>query len=135
VNVLILPLNQDLYALPLADVREVVAAPKVTPLPAAPSGVRGLFNVRGEIVPLLDTGILVEVGPMGEVAYAVVIDTPSGQAGLALTGTPYASRLEEAVGPSETPGALGTYACGDKLAVLLDPQFLLAPARMGTWQA
>jgi len=30
--------------------------PRVTQLPTAPAVVRGVFNLRGDIVPLLDTG-------------------------------------------------------------------------------
>jgi purine-binding chemotaxis protein CheW len=42
------------YALPAADVREVVRAVTVSPLPGAPPIVEGLINVRGVLVPVLD---------------------------------------------------------------------------------
>jgi purine-binding chemotaxis protein CheW len=41
-------------ALPLGDVREVVRAVAVTPLPTAPAIVEGVIDVRGRIVPVLD---------------------------------------------------------------------------------
>ena len=43
---------------PMDWVREVVAAPTLTRLVTAPSIVLGLFNLRGEIVALLDTAAL-----------------------------------------------------------------------------
>jgi purine-binding chemotaxis protein CheW len=42
------------YALPLADVRELVRAVALTPLPQAPAIVEGVINLRGTIVPVLD---------------------------------------------------------------------------------
>lgn len=42
------------FALPVTDVREIVRAVAVTPLPGAPSVVEGIIDVRGELVPVLD---------------------------------------------------------------------------------
>jgi purine-binding chemotaxis protein CheW len=42
------------YGLPAADVREIVRAVSVSPLPGAPPVVEGLINVRGALVPVLD---------------------------------------------------------------------------------
>ncbi len=50
---LLIPVGSDTYALPLEAVREVVVDPRVTELPTSPAVVRGVFNVRGDIVPLL----------------------------------------------------------------------------------
>jgi purine-binding chemotaxis protein CheW len=42
------------YAIEQAFVREVVALKELTPLPCTPSFVRGIVNVRGQIVPVID---------------------------------------------------------------------------------
>jgi purine-binding chemotaxis protein CheW len=42
------------YALPAPDVREVLRAAALTPLPGAPLVIEGVLNVRGVIVPVLD---------------------------------------------------------------------------------
>jgi len=47
------------YALPMESVREVECVGRVTPVPGAPGFVRGLVNLRGEILPLLDLAALV----------------------------------------------------------------------------
>jgi purine-binding chemotaxis protein CheW len=41
-------------ALYAEEVTEVLAAVRLTPLPAAPPAVEGLFNMRGRLVPVLD---------------------------------------------------------------------------------
>jgi purine-binding chemotaxis protein CheW len=43
-------------ALPVSVVREVVAAPAITPVPLAPPALRGLAPVRGGVLPLIDVG-------------------------------------------------------------------------------
>jgi len=57
-HAVLLPVGADLYAVPMGWVREVVAVPPPTRLVTAPPLVLGLFNLRGQIVPLLDTAAL-----------------------------------------------------------------------------
>jgi purine-binding chemotaxis protein CheW len=48
-------LADELYALPIASVDEVVRSPdKVTRVPRAPGFVEGVMNLRGKVVPLID---------------------------------------------------------------------------------
>jgi purine-binding chemotaxis protein CheW len=42
------------YALPAADVGEIVRAVRIVPLPGAPAIVEGVIDVRGRVVPVLD---------------------------------------------------------------------------------
>jgi purine-binding chemotaxis protein CheW len=53
-EVLLFTLEGQRYALPLEDVRELVRAVRLTPLPRAPAVVEGLLNLRGELLPVLD---------------------------------------------------------------------------------
>jgi purine-binding chemotaxis protein CheW len=127
----LLPVGDDLYALPVEWVREVVAAPLVTPLVTAPPVVLGLFNLRGEIVPLLDTAALLGIGNVGRVAFAVVLRCPQGAVGVTTTGFPQRTLLDSAAGPTDLHGTAGAYRIEQRVAVLLDPAALLAPDRIG----
>lgn len=127
----LLPVGADAYALPVDWVRQVVAAPPVTPLVTAPSMVLGLFNLRGEIVPLLDTAALLGVGSVDAVAFAVVVNTPQGPAGLATTGTPERVVLDTATAASELPGTTGAFHVDGRIVVLIDPAVLLGAERLG----
>lgn len=129
-HALVLPVGQDLYALPLDWVREVVAVPVLTPLVTAPSVVLGLFNLRGQIVPLLDTGALLGTGTTETAELAVVVDCPQGLAGLATTGLPQRHELDAPTGPSELPGTSGQYRVAERVVTLLDPAVLLSPQRI-----
>jgi purine-binding chemotaxis protein CheW len=127
---LLIPVGLDLYAVPTAAVREVVATPRLCSLPTAPGTLLGLFNLRGEIVPLLDTAALVGHGRIEASVFVAVIRTPLGLAGLAASAMPESVVLDETIGPSESPGTAGLFAAGDRLAVLIDIDELLTPARI-----
>jgi purine-binding chemotaxis protein CheW len=131
VQALLLPVGDDLYALPVDWVREVVAAPIVTRLVTAPSIVLGLFNLRGHIVALFDTAALLGLGQIRTTAFAVVVSFPQGPAGLATTGLPQRGVIGAPAGESELPGTSGRYQVDQRIAVLLDPISLLASERVG----
>jgi len=128
---LLLPVGEDLYALPMDWVREVVAAPTVTRLVTAPSDVLGLFNLRGQIVALFDTAALLGTGTIGSTAFAVVVNYAEGPAGMSATGFPQRGVLDEPAGESELPGTNGQFHVDQRIAVLLDPVSLLMPERVG----
>ncbi len=114
VEAVLLPVGGDLYAVPMEWVREVVADPPITLLVTAPPVVLGLFNLRGQIVPLFDTAVLLGVGTVDEAksTFVAVVQTPYGLAGLAATGLPQRAVLETATGPSELPGTIGVFRRG-----------------------
>ena len=77
------------YGLPAADVREIVRAAALTPLPRAPAIVEGILNLRGRIVPVLDIRarfrlpprpiqpsdhLIIALGSAGERAVAIRVD-------------------------------------------------------------
>jgi purine-binding chemotaxis protein CheW len=123
---ILMPVGRNWFALPPVALQEVVADPTVTRVPAAPATVRGLFNVRGQIVPLLDTGTLLGLESPADCPFAVVVQTPRGPAGLAATGMPEPAELAWLVGPTRARGTAGAYAAGERIAVMLDPPALTA---------
>jgi purine-binding chemotaxis protein CheW len=130
-HTVLLPVGADLYAVPIESVREVVAAPSVTRLVTAPAHVVGLINLRGEIVPLLDTAaLLLGVGTVGPLSFAVVLHTPHGPVALAVTGLPERAELSVSCGTSELPGTAGIYQVDRQVAVLLNLAALLVPDRL-----
>ncbi|WP_454856477.1 chemotaxis protein CheW [Promicromonospora soli] len=130
VHALLLPVGADLCALPVAWAREVVARPAITPLATAPPVVIGLFNLRGQIIPLLDTAALLGLGTVETAAFAVVVNGAHGLAALATTGAPERRMLDTPAGPSDLPGTTGLYQVGPQASALLDPAALLSPERV-----
>ena len=124
---LLLPVGRDLFAISVDGVREVVEAPRPTPLPTAPPAVRGLINVRGEIVPLFDIAVLAGVGVSETPTFAAVVDSARGLAALAVDGLPEIVELGDVVGPADVVGGIATHAVGDRLVVLVDVEALVGP--------
>lgn len=52
-------LGTDIYAVNLFDVKEIVEASKITPLPHAPTHIRGIIDLRGEITTIIDLRTLI----------------------------------------------------------------------------
>jgi purine-binding chemotaxis protein CheW len=49
----------DEYGLPISEVREIVSMPALLTLAGAPPYLRGLLNLRGQFLPILDGRVLV----------------------------------------------------------------------------
>jgi purine-binding chemotaxis protein CheW len=47
-------MNGENYAIAISDVREVLTVPKMTRIPRMPDFMRGVINLRGSVVPILD---------------------------------------------------------------------------------
>jgi purine-binding chemotaxis protein CheW len=47
-------LSGEMFALPVEDVQEVLMDQPLTPVPLAPEHIRGLLNLRGQIMPAID---------------------------------------------------------------------------------
>lgn len=47
-------LDQTQFALCALNIREIIPANQITPVPLSDSSVKGLINVRGQVVPVLD---------------------------------------------------------------------------------
>lgn len=47
-------LGDELFAIPVAHVREVLEVSQITKVPTAPSYMRGVVNVRGKAIPVAD---------------------------------------------------------------------------------
>jgi purine-binding chemotaxis protein CheW len=124
---LLIPVLSDWHLLDMRWVREVVTEPLVTELPTAPHAVLGVFNLRGEIIPLFDTAALLGLGTVPSSMFAVVVESALGPAGLAATGVPEAVELGEPTGSTETQGTTAAYAIDLRIATLLDLDVLLAP--------
>jgi purine-binding chemotaxis protein CheW len=48
-------LDDQEYALPMANVVQVVRIVAITPMPEAPDIVKGVINIRGKVIPVIDT--------------------------------------------------------------------------------
>jgi purine-binding chemotaxis protein CheW len=71
-------------ALPIADVRETLPVPPITRVFLTPRCLAGVFSLRGDIVPVIDLGVLLGLPAtvVGDDSKIVVVDCPAGVAGV-----------------------------------------------------
>src|SRR5215471_15114257 len=64
------------YALLIQHVREIIEVEPITAIPSMPPVVRGVMNLRGNVVPIIDLPLKFGLGetPLGFGTYVVVID-------------------------------------------------------------
>jgi len=47
-------LKKELYGIPVKTILQIIAIPVVTPIPNTPEFVKGVINLRGKIIPVID---------------------------------------------------------------------------------
>jgi len=130
------------YAIPIRSVLELDALPQLTTVPNVPGFVRGVANLRGEIIAVLDLRALLGLGrPEGgagrsrilvvrsssQQIAALAVDDVRGAAGVAL------SKLTRPAGMAETkvmPVLLGIGEHQDRLLSVLDVDKLFATSEL-----
>ena len=76
-------LDEEIFALEILKVREVLEFKKVTKVPQTPTFMKGVINLRGSVVPVLDMGL-----KLGMPEVAKTIDTCVVIIELVLAGEP-----------------------------------------------
>jgi len=56
-QVVVFELDNEQYAVPIEDVREVIKIPEITSVPNSPDFISGLLNLRGKILPAINLGV------------------------------------------------------------------------------
>ncbi len=123
-------LEKDRYALPLASIREVVVAPETwTRVPRAPSSVKGVMNLRGRVVPVVDLPLLLEVpGEVspGSLSRVVLLDRGRRELGLLISEVDGIETLEKfgPPAPRASVAVKGLARLGALPVTVLDPDGL-----------
>jgi purine-binding chemotaxis protein CheW len=114
------------YALPVTAVLEIAEFGQVTPVPGAPSGVLGVRNLRGQVIPVIDLATMLGLAPDGESERIVVADDGSRRAALAVTATMDVGELGAATEEVESPYLSGAVLVDGALVGIVDVEALLA---------
>ncbi len=136
-NVVEFRLAKELYAIELANVREVLRLENLTPLPCTPIFVRGIINVRGQILPVIDIKKFFELPDAGitDLHRVIVVRAEGAEMGiLADTVTAVRSIPKERVQPSlpTLTGIRAAYLRGvtDDHVVILDVSKILLDPKL-----
>lgn len=95
-RVCLFSLGEDLYAVPVETLTEIIISQKIFPVPTTPPHVLGVINLRGNIVPIVDirsalslprqsTPGQIAIIKQGAVIIGIVVDNVSEVVGVPLT--------------------------------------------------
>jgi len=78
VSLLRLAVGAQTLAVSIADVREILQVGRLTPMPRTPAFVRGVMNLRGAVVPVIDLGARLgfAAAEIGRRSCIVVVEVP-----------------------------------------------------------
>jgi len=84
----IVSLGGELFTIDLKNVREVFVVESITPVPGMPSGLVGVTNLRGMVIPLLDLRPMFALSSDTILRYAVVVQHGNWQVGVLVDTVP-----------------------------------------------
>jgi purine-binding chemotaxis protein CheW len=92
-------IGNELFSSRIERVKEIIRYPTVTSIPRAPKFLSGIANLRGSILPIIDTRVMlgIEREDITESTRVLVIDTGDHQTGLIVDGVNGVFSLEDAV--------------------------------------
>lgn len=73
-------LGEESYGIAVLQIREIIRIQKITPVPQMPPYIRGVINLRGKVIPVLDmrTRFGVGCGELSERTCIVVVQVEAG---------------------------------------------------------
>ncbi len=78
-------LGNDLYCMDIFRVNEIIRLREITPIPRSSAHVKGLINLRGKTIPVVDLKVRMNLDPSCELddnSRIIVVDTPHGSVGI-----------------------------------------------------
>ena len=139
-EVLVFVLGSEQYGVDILKVQEIRGYDKVTPIPSAPDYLKGVVNLRGIIVPILDMRVKFRLAEVRYDEFTVVVILRLGDRviGLVVDGVSDVVALDASeVKPAPNLGSVvdGSYIAGvatqnDRMVLLLDIEKLLSSGEL-----
>ena len=84
----VISMGGEIFTIDLKSVREVFVVESITPVPGMPSGLVGVTNLRGTVIPLLDLRPMFGLDAVATLRYAIVVQHLNWQVGLLVDEVP-----------------------------------------------
>jgi purine-binding chemotaxis protein CheW len=129
-HLVVFRLDAEEYGVPIEAVREVVRVADVTRVPHAPTHIRGVMNLRGRILPIVEIRTRLRLTPaeLTPASRVVVVEVAGRMLGLLVDSVGQVARVGErqvSAPPEEVRNAgaeavTGVARVGQRLLILLD---------------
>jgi len=147
-QVLTFMLGTELFAIGILHVKEIIAYGRVTPVPMMPAWIRGVINLRGAVVPVIDLALRLERLPSTNTArtciVVVEVESDGERTEVGVVVDAVSAVVEFAAGQIESPAAMSALLRRDfvrgmgktngRFVILLDAEKVLSdsePASSG----
>ncbi|WP_422359606.1 chemotaxis protein CheW [Reichenbachiella sp.] len=94
IQLIVFKLGEEEYALPIEQIKEVVLTPRISPMPQTPDYVKGIANIRGNVIAIMDFEQKFGLKPNkkklnnGTVNYTLVIESEDHNVGILVNDVP-----------------------------------------------
>ncbi len=85
----------ELFGLPLREVLEVLRIVEPVPVPFSSSLIKGIINVRGELIPVLNLKSILNLRPVKKEERIIILESPRGKVGALVDEVHGVIRLNE----------------------------------------
>lgn len=132
-QIVVFKLGQEEYGLHIDDIKEVVITPNITRMPQTPPYIKGVANIRGNVIAIFDLEErfnLTKIDKSHENKYTLVVASDDIKMGLLVNDVPNtvsvnSSDLDESVGiindaHAEVNYIKGVIKTGERLIILID---------------
>ena len=135
-QLVVFSLGSEEYGLPITTVQEIIRYTRPRTIPSAPPSVRGVINLRGKIIPVVDLKARLQLaGGDAEESKIVIVEAGVVTAGLIVDDVDKVMTIDAADidtnRAAEVPFIDGIAKVGDELFVLLAPDALVASFGIG----
>jgi len=123
-------LAEEVYGVEVLKVREIIGMMQVTAIPRLPDFVRGVMNLRGKVIPVIDLRLKLgmEIGEVTENTCIIVVDISGVETGIVVDEVHEVQNIasENIEDPPSfgvdvnTEFILGIGKAGEKVMILLD---------------
>jgi purine-binding chemotaxis protein CheW len=130
-QLVVFTLGSEDYGLPITTVQEIIRYERPRTIPSAPPSVRGVINLRGKIVPVVDLKSCMQLpGDELEESKIVIVEAGAITAGVIVDDVSEVITVEEDTlepVPAAGAGYISAVAkVGDRLLLLLDFEAMFA---------
>lgn len=131
-------LENEEYAVDILSVQEIIRWTTVTRVPGAPQSIKGVINLRGAVIPVIDTHFRFNLKPeeISEATRIIVFKLDEGPIGMMVDQVTEVLSLPEAqiekpqtINGSENQYVKGIGKIGDRLLLILDLAKVLGEMR------
>lgn len=140
-HLIVFKLGAEFYGIKIEQVKEVTVTPSITRMPRTPDFVKGVANIRGDIIAIMDLEERFGIRPdtsahTGEITYTLVIEAKDYSIGIVVKEVPQSLNLSVSK-MDKTPSFLqdislqenyieGIAKVGDRLIIVLDMYKILS---------